>query len=468
MLACRHLYPGAVVALSGTLNRNVRDFARLHADELDLTDVSRVDLGEITRLIVVEATDPARLGELEEVARRADLDLVMFDHHAGADSENLIRSDDGALTTTLIGILAEREISVTPVEATAFALGIHEDTGSLTYSTTNPRDVEALSWCLRHGARQESLARYLRTPLGDGDRALLEEMLKAVEPTRVGSVELLIVALSWPEYVDGVSNLVHRLVDLTDSRATVCLVEMEGKVVCVARSRSADFDAGAVARALGGGGHAQAASATWRGTLVNARRTLGEALPAAVTEPQTAAEIMSVPARFTAPDDTVAHAMTLCQRHRQSGIQVGSPTGLVGVVTREDLDKAIGHGLSHAPVKAVMGPGPVTCAPETTIDELQRLMAVSHAGRIPVADSGEVVGVVTRGDLLRALGETPSQARGHVPARSLESELRALPDLPPVFEAVQALADGPRVSISSVAPSATSCSASPDSTSTSR
>src|SRR6185503_5300641 len=110
------------------------------------------------------------------------------------------------------------------------------------------------------------------------------------------------------------------------------------------------------------------------------------ALPAAVREPQTAAEIMSLPARFIAPDDTVAHAMTLCQRHRQSGIQVGTPTNLVGVVTREDLDKAIGHGLSHAPVKAIMGSGPVTCTPETTIDELQRLMAVSHAGRIPVAD----------------------------------------------------------------------------------
>ena len=163
---------------------------------------------------------------------------------SGSISENLIRSDDGALTTTLVGILAEREIPVTPVEATAFALGIHEDTGSLTYSTTTPRDVDALSWCLRHGARQESLASYLHTPLGDGDRALLEEMLKAVEQTRVGTVELLLVALSWPEYVDGVSNLVHRLVDLTDCPSHVCLVEMEGQVVCVARSTSAELRRG--------------------------------------------------------------------------------------------------------------------------------------------------------------------------------------------------------------------------------
>ena len=42
-----------------------------------------------------------------------------------------VLSGDGALTTTLVGILAEREIQPTPLEATTFALGIHEDTGSL-------------------------------------------------------------------------------------------------------------------------------------------------------------------------------------------------------------------------------------------------------------------------------------------------------------------------------------------------
>ena len=40
-------------------------------------------------------------------------------------------------------------------EATALALGIHEDTGSLTYPSTTLRDVEALAFCTRHGANQE-------------------------------------------------------------------------------------------------------------------------------------------------------------------------------------------------------------------------------------------------------------------------------------------------------------------------
>ena len=56
LLAARRLYPDAVVAIQGTLNRNVREFYRLHADELEAVDASRLDLAAIRRLVVVETT----------------------------------------------------------------------------------------------------------------------------------------------------------------------------------------------------------------------------------------------------------------------------------------------------------------------------------------------------------------------------------------------------------------------------
>ena len=56
MLAARRLYPNAVVCLAGSLNRNVREFYRLHADELGAVDASRLELDAIRRLIVVETS----------------------------------------------------------------------------------------------------------------------------------------------------------------------------------------------------------------------------------------------------------------------------------------------------------------------------------------------------------------------------------------------------------------------------
>jgi len=445
MLAARRLYPGAVVALSGSLNRNVRDFYRLHAEELDVAEQGRIDLDSIERLIVVETSHPARLGDFERVARDSKVEVVLFDHHGDEKldwvrPENVIRSDDGALTTTMVAILAERELDVSPLEATVFALGIHEDTGSLSYAGVSLRDAEALAWCLRHGASQNMVAQYLHAPLSEPERGLLDALLAAAETHKVAGFEILVTAIRSPEYVDGVSNLAHKIVDLTDCRALVCLVEMEDRVFCVVRTRVAELDAAAVAAALGGGGHAQAASAIHRGSLDDARRRVLDALPGAVRRRVTAGEMMSRPPRFVSPDDTVSHAMVLCQRHRQSGMQVGEPRRLAGVVTREDLDKAIGHGLSHAPVKSVMSSDVVTCSEETPLPEVMRLVAASEGGRVPVVRRKEVVGVVTRSDLLRAL-EEPLVAEEEPGGPDLGERLLALESLQQVFEAVQAVSE---------------------------
>jgi tRNA nucleotidyltransferase (CCA-adding enzyme) len=442
MLAARRLYPGAVVAI-GPLNRNVRDFYRLHADELGpVVEASRLELDAIRRLVVVEAAHASRLGELEAVARSEAVEKVLFDHHSEPSPDWLpadaaVLSTDGALTTTLVGILAEREIEPTVLEATAFALGIHEDTGSLTHLTTTQRDVDALAWCLRHGARQDLVGEYLHTPLHEAERELLKALTDALEPVVVNGEELLISAVAWPEYVEGVSNLAHKIVDLTDARALVLLVEMDERVFAVVRSRTDRIDASVLAAALGGGGHPQAASAIARGTLEAARDGVLAALEDAAKEPRRARDVMSTPARSVSPDDTVRDAMVLCQRHGQSGVFVTDGARVVGAVSREDLDKAIGHRLAHAPVRGIMSGRVVTASEETPLPELQSLVTSADDGRVALLRGEALVGVVTRADLLRALeGIEPA---AEMPAESLAAELSGIAHLGEVFDAVGSL-----------------------------
>jgi tRNA nucleotidyltransferase (CCA-adding enzyme) len=444
MLAARRLYPSAVVAV-GALNRNVRDFYRLHADELaGVVEVGRLELDAIRRLIVVEASAASRLGELEPVALDPDVEKALFDHHDAelpewVDPETAVLSTDGALTTTLVGILAERELEPSSLEATTFALGIHEDTGSLTYATTTQRDVDALAWCLRHGARQDLVAAYLHTPLAAEERDLLQRLMESLEPVDAGGEEVLLAAVRSPEYVEGVSNLAHKIVDLTDARALVLLVEMEGRVFAVVRSRTDAVDASQIAAALGGGGHAQAASAIARAELDETRSRVVAQLERPRREQLRARDVMSMPARAVAPDENVRQAMALCQRHGQSGVFVAEGDRVVGSVSREDLDKAIGHGLAHAPVRGIMTGNAVTAPDDATLAELQALVTSADDGRVAVLRGDELVGVVARADLLRALeGVEPTP---HEEAPSLADELGRLEDLRPLFDAVAALGD---------------------------
>ena len=444
LLAAGRLYPNATPALAGSLNRNVRELYRLYADELPVVEASRLELDAIRRLIVVETVHAARLGELEPVALAPEVEKVLFDHHAAelpawVHEENAVLSDDGALTTTLVGILAEREISVTPLEATVLALGIHEDTGSLTYASSTQRDAEALAWCIRHGARQELLATFLRTPLSDDERELLNALLESLETHRAAGIDVLVAAVKWPRYVEGISNLAHKLVDLTDCQALVLLVEMDRRVFCVIRSRTPSLDAGKAAAVLGGGGHPQAASAIARGPLARTRKSLLHGLADAVGTTVTARDVMATPARSVGPDATVAKAMIVCQRHGQSGILVTKRGRLIGAVRREDLDKAIGHGLAHAPVKGIMSGRVPTAAEDTTLAELQQAVTESAEGRVAILRGEKLVGVVTRTDLLRALGA--AAAPSPEPEESIAAELSALDRLAPVFDAVAAASE---------------------------
>jgi tRNA nucleotidyltransferase (CCA-adding enzyme) len=439
MLAARLLYPEAVVAVA-TLNRNVRDFYRLHAEELGaVADASRLELDAIRRLIVVEVTSASRLGELEAVALDSAVEKVLFDHHGEGvpdwvAEETAVLSTDGALTTTLVGIVAERELMPTTLEATAFALGIHEDTGSLTYATTTQRDVDALSWCFRHGARQDLVNEYLHAPLSPTERTMLQSLLDALEPVESAGDDVLLASVTWPEYVDGVSNLAHKIVDLTDARALVLLVEMDERVFAVVRSRTDRIDAAAVAGALGGGGHAQAASAISRESLGAARERVVEALRPMRGSAPRAGEVMSTPARTVEPASTVRDAMKLCQRHGQSGVFVVEDRRLVGGVSREDLDKAIGHDLAHAPVRGIMSSQVVTAREDASLTELRTLVTSAEDGRVGVLRGDELVGVVSRADLLRALeGDAPKPSET---GESIGGELRSSPRLRRIADAV--------------------------------
>ena len=410
MLAARRLYPQAQVVLHGGLNRNVREFVNLHADELALSEASRVDLGGVTRVVVVETSHLGRLGELAEVVQRPGVEALLFDHHGSklpgwVDPAHAVTSHDGALSTTMVGILGERGIEPTAAEATALALGIHEDTGSLTYPSTTLRDVEALAFCARHGAGQELIARFLHMPLSEELRALLTQLVDAGETVDVDGIPVMVAAARWPRYVDGISTLAGKITDLMECEALVMLVEMDGRVFVVGRSHTAELDMDAVLEALGGGGHPQAASAIVRGrTLAQVRSGVVRALPGGLVPAPRASAIMSSPIWLVNADTSIQDALEQCRRRHTSGVLVESDGHLTGVAGREDLGRAIGHGLAHAPVRGVMSASPAAVALDASLTEVRR--ALLRAGRVAVTDEGgagphrtdRLLGVITRGD----------------------------------------------------------------------
>ena len=254
MVAAHKLYPEAQISLGGAVNRNVREFQALYADAIPVVDPTDVDRGSVRRLILVDTVHANRLGDLGDLCGRPDVQVVAFDHHAHPgdlpdylDRDALVSSNDGSLVTLLVRIIAERGIAVTPFEATVFALGIHEDTGSLTFATTTTRDAEALAYCMRAGADTQLLEKWLANALTPAQRITLAAALESAVELPIAQASVLLSALHEDLYVEGVSVVAHRIMDLTGCDAYFLLVEMEGRVFVTARSRGGRVD---VAEAL--------------------------------------------------------------------------------------------------------------------------------------------------------------------------------------------------------------------------
>ena len=113
---------------------------------------------------------------------------------------------------------------------------------------------------------------------------------------------------------------------------------------------------------------------------------------------------MSSPVRTVRPETTIEQAQRILFRYGHSGLSVvGETDQLVGIISRRDLDLALHHGFSDAPVKAYMTRNLKTITPDTPLSKIEALMVTYDLGRLPIVENGQLVGIVTRTDVLREL-----------------------------------------------------------------
>ncbi len=406
-VAATKLFEGAKGVFLGTQNANVRSFHNLHEDFLDFVELKQLDLDQVDEVVMVDTRDPDRVGEIGVLIGKPGVNVVIYDHHPpqegdfqGGEDRSL---DVGATTSILVHEIKQRGIEIAPIEASVMLLGIHEDTGSLTYPNATAYDADAAAYLMAVGADMEVLNQFLSRTLDAGQQDLLRQLETSIEVWDVNGQEVAVGTAEAADYVDSASVLTHYIVEDMGFKVAIAIVRMPERVQIVARSRLAEVDVGAVMTRVGGGGHPQAASAGFREiALDDAIRCVHEALEAEVPAPLRAADVMSTPVRTIAPRAGMREAGELMARWGHGGLPVVEHGVLLGIVTRKDVDKALGHGLGHAPVTGFMGRDVVTVGPEVTLSDLERLLAGRGIGRVPVVKDGLMLGIVTRKDVLRA------------------------------------------------------------------
>jgi CBS domain-containing protein len=92
--------------------------------------------------------------------------------------------------------------------------------------------------------------------------------------------------------------------------------------------------------------------------------------------------------------------------HQVGALLVMEDETLAGIVSERDYARKVillGRSSADTPVRDIMTSAVITVQPDTTVDKCMQLMTDRHVRHLPVVDGGRVVGMVSIGDLVKAV-----------------------------------------------------------------
>jgi CBS domain-containing protein len=117
------------------------------------------------------------------------------------------------------------------------------------------------------------------------------------------------------------------------------------------------------------------------------------------------------------PDMPVFDAIALMASKNIGALLVLSRGRLVGVVSERDYARKVilsGRSSRDTKVEEIMSGSPVTVTPGHSIEECMRITTNERVRHLPVMEGGRVVGVVSIGDLVKAIISTQAETIGHL------------------------------------------------------
>jgi CBS domain-containing protein len=108
------------------------------------------------------------------------------------------------------------------------------------------------------------------------------------------------------------------------------------------------------------------------------------------------------------PDQPLWNAFQTMAEHDIGSLVVMDHGELTGILTFREVIAAVvknGGKVGDTIVRTVMDDSPLTCTPETELDEVRRIMLQRHARYTPVMDGRTLMGVISFYDVARAVVE---------------------------------------------------------------
>jgi len=113
-----------------------------------------------------------------------------------------------------------------------------------------------------------------------------------------------------------------------------------------------------------------------------------------------------------APEDSVLHAIEIMATRHVGALLVMDQGALLGIISERDYARKVilKQRSSHdTQVREIMSAPPRTVGPSDTVHHCMELMTEGRFRHLPVVDAGRVIGILSIGDLVKAVMEDQSR-----------------------------------------------------------
>ena len=406
MVACTFLYPGSVGYIPGHMAPEVKSFLSIHQDMLHIKARKDLVVEQVESLIVVDTNNWQRLDRLESLSDKDALEVICWDHHMqgvtiqGSEEH---REEVGATVTLLLEEMQRRDVAFTPMHATLFLLGIYDDTGCLRFSSATSRDAHMVGYLLENGADLNVVSAYLEDSIDDAHSKVFGNMLASAQVIEMDGLKIGLCVQPVKSGLTMLASLVAKYKEFKglDAAFGIFPTSLE-KCLVIGRGNPQGINVGSVVRAMGGGGHPGAGSATVKGVDTAAvMEQLMDLIQQASHQDVFVKDIMTDPTPYMVGHDlTMAKALEIFNQQQVNAVMVCDGTKLLGSLSSLDFSKAEQGGRLAKSVKGFTKRQIPHLTAENNSREALDLMNQSKEGLLPVVDGENLVGMVTRTDII--------------------------------------------------------------------
>jgi tRNA nucleotidyltransferase (CCA-adding enzyme) len=365
----------------------------------------------VDAMVVVDTRSRARIREFVATMRCCPPEVLVFDHHFDDSADipgAVLHEKRCGANTTLVGLdVMNRALPVAADDATMALLGIYAETGRFTHPSVTSDDLQVAAFLLDRGASLPVLDRLLKALRDEQQVELFHRMVRGVSHREINGHAVQLCTIELEEQTPGLAAVVEKVFEIEVPEALFAVFGFRKgpQSLIIARTSSDSVLLNKLLEPFGGGGHARAASALVKGQGgASVSRMLVRYLERTLAPAVTAADLMTAAVHAIRSDWTLLAASMFLEQVNHTGAPVVSAPGqVVGFLTLRDIMKARRASAMRAPVTAYMAHPVRSCCPAATVAEIERLMYQGAVGHLPVLDGARLVGIVTRGDLLRFL-----------------------------------------------------------------